>query len=240
MKRFSRLLKANSARRDHSDQATRSSYWRSLSASKKFYVKLFAVGLLVSATLILAPTVFLFGGSPQKSVNGGGASQVSKAKPIVGQAVSFGGTPPVSSFGEARPERNKETELLGTPPDDKEINVRNVDERIKTIKTGRATRSVDPLIQTGQLPQPTIPSPSVSFDGNSSDDNLAAFGGRVLPPDTNGVVGPNHFIQTTNLLVGIYNKSTGALVVPKFKMSTLFASVGAPCAGTDAGDPIVL
>ena len=34
--------------------------------------------------------------------------------------------------------------------------------------------------------------------------------GAGWPPDTNGDVGPNHYIQTVNTSVGIYNKTTGA------------------------------
>lgn len=67
-----------------------------------------------------------------------------------------------------------------------------------------------------------------------------------MPPDTVGDVGPNHYVQNTNssttaiTAIGIYNKTTGALVVPIFSMSTLFSSIGGPCAGSDDGDPITL
>ena len=36
--------------------------------------------------------------------------------------------------------------------------------------------------------------------------------GAGWPPDTNGDVGPNHYIQTVNTSVGIYNKTTGAAI----------------------------
>jgi hypothetical protein len=84
-----------------------------------------------------------------------------------------------------------------------------------------------------------IATPELGFDGLSSDDNAAAFGFRVLPPDTVGDVGPNHYVQAVNLLVRVFNKSGTPLTAP-FAMSQLFAGVGAPCGTTDDGDPIVL
>src|SRR6185436_19252498 len=70
-------------------------------------------------------------------------------------------------------------------------------------------------------------------------DNANAFGFRVLPPDTNGDVGPNHFVQTVNLLVRVYDKSGAPLTAP-FKMSSLFTPLGGFCATNDNGDPVVL
>jgi hypothetical protein len=79
----------------------------------------------------------------------------------------------------------------------------------------------------------------VQFDGLSSADNVAVFGGAVYPPDTNHDVGPNHIVETTNLLVRVYDKSGAALTSP-FRMSTLFAPLGGLCSTHDDGDPIVL
>lgn len=85
-----------------------------------------------------------------------------------------------------------------------------------------------------------IPVPSLSFDGLSSQDNADAFaGGRFYPPDPNGDVGPNHYVQSVNLLVRVYSKTGTALTAP-FKMSSLFASLGGLCSTNDNSDPIVL
>ncbi|HXU33268.1 MAG TPA: HYR domain-containing protein, partial [Thermoanaerobaculia bacterium] len=86
-----------------------------------------------------------------------------------------------------------------------------------------------------------IPAPSLTFDGINSTSG-------ILPPDTNGDVGPAHYVQTTNsstsaiTAVGVFDKTTGALLAPAFSMATLFSSLGAgdPCAANDDGDPIVL
>jgi len=85
-----------------------------------------------------------------------------------------------------------------------------------------------------------MPAPSVSFEGLSAANNTAILGGSApIPPDPNGDVGPGHYVQMVNTLVGVYSKS-GTLLIPFFAISDLFDTVGPPCANTNAGDPIVL
>lgn len=90
-----------------------------------------------------------------------------------------------------------------------------------------------------EAPVPAAPLPTLSFEGLNNDDNFNAFGFRVLPPDTNGDVGPNHYVQTVNLLFRVFDKTGTPLTAP-IKMSSLFADIGGPCAANDDGDPIVL
>jgi uncharacterized repeat protein (TIGR01451 family) len=83
------------------------------------------------------------------------------------------------------------------------------------------------------------PDPTVSVDGLSSQDNADALGARVVPPDTVGDVGPNHYVQAVNLLVRVYDKTGAPLTQPR-TMSSLFKPLGGICASNDNGDPIVL
>jgi len=70
--------------------------------------------------------------------------------------------------------------------------------------------------------------PIINFQGQTSP---------YFPPDANGVVGPNHYMQTINTTYAIYNKS-GALVAGPTNMNLLFSGVtGSSC---NDGDPIVL
>ena len=63
--------------------------------------------------------------------------------------------------------------------------------------------------------------------------------GSGWPPDTNGDVGPNHYIQTVNTSVGIYNKTGTPLSVVTF--NTFFnGPAGSPCDTSNDGDPVVL
>ncbi len=181
---------------------------------------------LKNAAILLLLITFLFPG------------KVTAQKPVVSKAVSFAISEPVRNFGMAKPEPGKKYKQMEGVEGDEAINKKN-EERVKEIVAGKGGETVT-NIQNMAVREPNIPAAITSFEGNSSADNFAAYGGRVYPPDCNGDVGPNHYVQTTNLLVGIYDKSTGALVVPKFKMSTLFASLGPPFSTTDRGDPIVL
>src|ERR1700741_2347216 len=56
-------------------------------------------------------------------------------------------------------------------------------------------------------PSAPAPTPSASFEGLSFNLN-----GNGHPPDTNGDVGPNHYIQSINTSLGIYDKATGSLI----------------------------
>lgn len=70
----------------------------------------------------------------------------------------------------------------------------------------------------------------INFEG------LAANGSA--PPDSDGKVGPNHFIEFINVNFAIYDKA-GTLLYGPAQGSTLFTSLGGPCAAYNDGDPIV-
>ncbi|MEM7674853.1 MAG: PKD domain-containing protein, partial [Myxococcota bacterium] len=78
-----------------------------------------------------------------------------------------------------------------------------------------------------------------AFDGASNDDNANLVGGRVTPPDTDGVVGPNHFLQMTNLVTLITDKN-GNTVSGPFVNNAFWDGIGGLCEPNNSGDPIVL
>jgi hypothetical protein len=85
---------------------------------------------------------------------------------------------------------------------------------------------------------PNMPAPGQNFDGLSYVPFGAGF-----PPDTNGDVGPNHYIQTVNTSIGIYSKTGTQLCA--FGFDDLFGSIlvtpsGTPCDANNNGDPVVL
>ena len=65
--------------------------------------------------------------------------------------------------------------------------------------------------------------------------------GAGFPPDTNGDVGPNNYIQTVNTAIGIYNKADGVRQVG-LSFNSFFSAGGAaaPCSTGNGGDPVVL
>ena len=94
-----------------------------------------------------------------------------------------------------------------------------------------AANAKDPVVQKWQSPL-SMPSPLVNFDG------LGNVNG-VLPPDTNGDVGPNHYVQWVNLSFQIFNKSGSSLYGPAAG-NTLWNGFGGACQSQNAGDPVVL
>ncbi|MCX7894834.1 MAG: carboxypeptidase regulatory-like domain-containing protein [Thermoanaerobaculum sp.] len=85
------------------------------------------------------------------------------------------------------------------------------------------------------------PNPLLAFQGLDSDNNQAALGYRVMPPDTEGDVGPNHYFEWVNLVFQIYNKSNGTPVLPNpLPGNAFWAGFGGTCETSNDGDPIVL
>ena len=78
----------------------------------------------------------------------------------------------------------------------------------------------------------TIPTPLTNFDGVPSRNS-------VHPPDTNGDVGPNHYMQWVNLSLQIWDKAGNSVFGP-VNGNTIWSGFGGPCETTNSGDPIVL
>lgn len=88
---------------------------------------------------------------------------------------------------------------------------------------------VQTAVTAAAAPSPTVNALGLDFQN----------WGAGWPPDTNGVVGPNHFVQTVNTSIGIFAKSTGARV-SAFTFDTFFANSGtAECDANNGGDPTV-
>jgi hypothetical protein len=85
-------------------------------------------------------------------------------------------------------------------------------------------------------PTPTMPPPLLTFDGINSVESACG----CLPPDTQGDVGPNHYVEVVNVAFRVYDKS-GNPLTPPTTFNSLFAPlVGTPCSGLNRGDPFVL
>ena len=90
--------------------------------------------------------------------------------------------------------------------------------------------SSDPVVQSIASPE-SMPGPILNFEGINSRDG-------VLPPDTDGEVGKDHFVQMVNLSMAVYNTS-GTLLYGPFHPSDLWP-VGNTCRAHNDGDPVVL
>jgi hypothetical protein len=96
-----------------------------------------------------------------------------------------------------------------------------------------AIQAPDPVVQTS-APTTRMPA-STSFDGLANSDNSL----NVVPPDTDGDVGPNHYVEFVNLAFAVYSK-TGTRLYGPADGSTLWSGFGGPCQLDNDGDPVVL
>lgn len=87
--------------------------------------------------------------------------------------------------------------------------------------------------------QPLIPSPVVNFEGQGNLTDNLLFGGISVPPDTVGDVGPEHYVQTVNTTIRIYDKAGNTLTGP-VPINFLWTGFGGACEADNDGDPIVL
>jgi hypothetical protein len=94
------------------------------------------------------------------------------------------------------------------------------------------------LLEKIARPVPAMPPPLLTFDGmNSSGPNGTNCG--CLPPDTDGDVGPNHYVEALNVAFRVFDKN-GTPLAPVTTMNSFFAPLtGTPCSGHNQGDPFV-
>jgi hypothetical protein len=91
---------------------------------------------------------------------------------------------------------------------------------------------IDDVVQDFMGTNQISAAPIVNFDGVDNRNG-------VLPPDTQGDVGPNHYIQMVNLSFQIWDKNGNSLFGPP-NNSVLWDGFGDPWDGSNDGDPIVL
>src|SRR5438552_600390 len=96
-----------------------------------------------------------------------------------------------------------------------------------------------PQPETPNIPLAPMPAPIQNFPGITRTD-ICTGGqcGAGTPPDTNGEVGRNHYIQAVNSAYAIYGK-TGTLLA-SFTENALWAGTGTFCDGHGGGDPVVI
>ncbi|MBI4259050.1 MAG: hypothetical protein HY658_00655 [Actinobacteria bacterium] len=102
---------------------------------------------------------------------------------------------------------------------------------------GGAPQEPDPAVQEEAPGDQDIPA-ATGFEGIANQDQ----GPQVLPPDPNGEIGPNHYVQMVNVSTAVYDRAGNEVLGP-FPTSAFwagFAAGGGVCRDTNQGDPIVL
>src|SRR4029079_1187855 len=93
--------------------------------------------------------------------------------------------------------------------------------------------NVQNLLKNVWRPAPTIPSPLLTFEGYG--DCCAN-----IVPDNMGDVGPNHYVESVNLSIMIFDKTGNTLSGPTEYTSFFSGLTDTPCSYSNAGDPFTL
>lgn len=149
-------------------------------------------------------------------------------KPQASQAAAFAVSPSVRTMSGAIPRSDV---------DPRSLEVRQAGAADDRSGWPIPTHDADGSIATfGNTP---MPQPSLSINGLANLDNALIYSLLILPPDMTGDVGPNHYVQIVNSLFRVFDKKGQAMSQP-LKISSLFESLGTPCATRNDGLAVVL
>jgi subtilisin-like proprotein convertase family protein len=93
----------------------------------------------------------------------------------------------------------------------------------------------DPVVQTA-LGTGQIPTPAANFEGMGT--GLSGFTVNSAPPDTDGDIGPNHYVQVVNTGLTVFSR-TGAKLLGPVNTNTLWSGFSGACATTNDGDATI-
>ena len=167
--------------------------------------------------------------APPAKASSGGHAQLASNVAIVGRAVGFAETRPVREIMAQVDQVDRE--LQG---ENEEINELNM--VIKRKPNSHAPPQRDGALQSSFGPDGrfrlNIPSPIVVFEGVAATNSA--------PPDKEGAVGPNDYVQIVNASeVQIFDKN-GVPRGPAFKLNTLFSAFDPPVSTNNNGDGLAL
>jgi hypothetical protein len=148
-----------------------------------------------------------------------GTARLSAGSPVVISEAHHDVSPPLRSIPPAAPLARTGDEVENAIPH-------------PSGATGGPDLALQPPLTS--LP-PGMPGTIANFAGAQNSDN--AF--LVFPPDTNGDVGPNNYVQMVNLTFTIFSK-TGTRLLGPLATNTLWSGFGGLCQSNNDGDPIVL
>src|SRR5207253_520044 len=84
-----------------------------------------------------------------------------------------------------------------------------------------------------QVPNQNIAGPLLTFEGQGNTCGCQ-------PSDTDGDVGPNHYVEAINESIRIFDKTGNTLSGPTSYNSFFAGLIGTPCANANDGDPYVI
>ncbi|MBU2651697.1 MAG: hypothetical protein KKA81_12250, partial [Bacteroidetes bacterium] len=141
----------------------------------------------------------------------------------ISNGVFLGETPPLRDIPQLTPEELAEMAAKAEAKAKKPRKHTRLYENLENAYQG-----LDPLLNQSNRAPMTSATVYQNFEGQASSS---------YPPDCNGTVGPDHFMQTINVVYAIYSKS-GTLEAGPTALNTLFSGVAGST--RNDGDPIVL
>ncbi len=96
----------------------------------------------------------------------------------------------------------------------------------------------DPVLQDGASPM-VATTPGLNVLGLGT--GFPGFSVFYEPPDTNAAVGATQVVETVNLSLAVFDKTTGSIVAGPTSINTLWTGVDTSCSnGSNLSDPVVL
>jgi N-acetylneuraminic acid mutarotase len=92
---------------------------------------------------------------------------------------------------------------------------------------------VQSLLKSIWRPTPTMPGPLLTFEGQGNTCGCQ-------PSDSEGDVGPSHYVEAVNESIRIFDKNGNPLSGPTSYNSFFSGLTGTPCANANDGDPYVI
>ncbi len=182
------------------------------------YRRLTILVVLIAASAISFVFSFALKAGASSSDQANQSQSVEQRSPAVEQAEHYDVSPP----------------LFSIPPAPRQTGFRVHDH--ERLPRPQSRGGADPVVQR-LVATATAPVTTTNFDGIGN--GVAGFTVNSAPPDTNGDVGPNHYVQTVNSDFAIYNKS-GTLLYGPVALNTLWSGFGGGCQSNNDGDPTVV
>ena len=147
------------------------------------------------------------------------SQSVKQGSPVIKQAEHYDLSPPLSS--------------LPSAPRQKGRRVHDIEALPRPFNPG----ANDSAVQRS-APAALAPWPSNSFEG-LGEYFSSPSGTSSVPPDANGDIGPNHYVQVVNTDLAVFAKNGFALLGP-IPINTLWSGFGGGCQDNNDGQPIVV
>ena len=197
-------------------------------SKRKILVAAF-VAAVVAIPLGLSAAIRSAGSTQPASAANSGVTTTASTGPKVTSPVAFGTSTAVRNMSKSVP-------AAKTPPA-----YRLGEAEALIHPTGNSSFFADPVVQQSGGAA-AIPPTSSNFDGNNIGESSSDGVFVGAPSDTNGDVGPNHYVQIVNSVFSIYSK-TGTRLTGPTPINDIWKS--APnaaefnCTSQSRGDPVV-